>query len=230
MRNIAIIPARGGSKRIPGKNIKHFKGLPIISYSIKVAIESKLFDYVMVSTDDDEIAMIAKSYGAEVPFFRSQKNADDFATTSDVIDEVLVELEGINMDFQFACCIYPTAPLLNVKYLLNGYQMINSREFKTVFPVCEYSYPIQRALRISSNYASMFWPENETTRSQDFDQSYHDAGQFYWLEIASFKINKKMLTNQSGVIILDEYEVQDIDNEVDWKIAELKYEYLQGIK
>lgn len=223
MRKLAIIPARGGSKRIPKKNIKSFLGKPIIAYSIEAALKSGLFDTVMVSTDNSEIAEVAKEYGAEVPFLRSAENADDFATTADVILEVVQEYEANGEIFEFACCIYPTAPLLSVETLKDGWDLLREKHYATVFPVAPFGYPIRRSLRLEDdNRAVMNWPEHINTRSQDLEQAYHDAGQFYWLSLGKFTKQQKLFTDNTGVIVLDEMQVQDIDNEVDWKIAELK--------
>ena len=226
MSNVAIITARGGSKRIPKKNIKLFRGKPIICYSIEVALESRLFDYIMVSTDDLEIAEIAKKAGAKVPFLRSQKNADDFSTTADVMTEVLYELKKIHETFTNACCIYPTAPFITQQILKEAHEKLISNSFDTVFPVCQFSYPIYRALEINRNKIQMIWPENLNKRSQDLSPAYHDAGQFYWLNINSFLKESKLLTTNSSSLILDEMQVQDIDTETDWKIAELKHTLL----
>lgn len=222
MSNLAIIPARGGSKRIPRKNIRDFLGKPIIVYSIEVALESNLFDTVMVSTDDDEIAKIAQEYGAEVPFIRSNKNADDLATTVDVLLEVICEYEKHNTHFENGCCIYPTAPLLKKKVLIDGYHQLIDNEFDTVFPAVEFSYPILRSLKIKEGKAIMKWPEYLDSRSQDLPKAYHDAGQFYWFQVNKLKNKKKLFTSNSGAILLAEEMVQDIDTEKDWKMAELK--------
>ena len=221
--NIAIISARGGSKRIPRKNIKDFLGKPIIAYSIETAIKSNKFDTIMVSTDDNEIAEIAVKYGAEVPFLRSSKNSDDNASTIDVIEEVLINYEKLGIHFKNACCIYPTAPLIKPQSLIESYDIMSKNNFTSVYPVCQFSYPIQRSLLISNNKINMLWPENINKRSQDLQTTYHDAGQFYWIDIEFFLKEKKILSNNTGAIILSELDVQDIDNETDWKLAELKY-------
>ncbi len=225
--NIAIITARGGSKRIPKKNIKDFLGKPMIGYSIKVAIESKLFNEVIVSTDDEEIAGIAKQFGATVPFMRSAKNADDFATTADVLLEVINDLEKSNQRYSNACCIYPTSPLLQIESLQKGYEVLTNENYTSVFPIVKFGYPIQRCLQVDdTNKVSMKWEENLNKRSQDLQPLYHDAGMFYWLNIESFKKEQKLFTSNSGAIVLDETQVQDIDNLTDWKMAELKYKML----
>lgn len=226
MARIAIITARGGSKRIPGKNIRSFHGKPILAYSIETALESKLFDEVMVSTDDKQIAEIALKYGAKVPFLRSEKNSDDFAGTADVIAEVLNEYKKAALSFEYACCIYPTAPLLSSSTLYKAFQLLTVKNYDTVFPVCSFSFPIQRALKITESKVEMMWPENAMRRSQDLEPAYHDAGQFYWINTESFLNHNKLYTNNSGSIILDEMMVQDIDNENDWKLAELKHTLL----
>jgi N-acylneuraminate cytidylyltransferase len=227
MKNIAIIPARGGSKRIPRKNIKPFCGKPIITYSIEAALRSGLFDVVMVSTDDEDIAAVAKAAGAEVPFMRSEKNSDDYAGTVDVLLEVLTAYEKQNTTFDNVCCIYPTAPFVNTQRLSEAYQMLNEKQYDSVFPICAFSFPILRALQLSNNnQVSMIWPENMTKRSQDLPPAYHDAGQFYWCRTLSLTTDKKLYTDNSGAIVLNETEVQDIDNESDWLIAEMKFKLL----
>lgn len=223
MANVAIITARGGSKRIPRKNIKDFLGKPIIAYSIETALKSGLFDLVMVSTDDEEIAEVARKYGAQVPFIRSKQTADDFSTTADVITEVLNDLLMIGKQFENACCIYPTAPFITKQTLQEAFDLLIKNKFDSVFPVCPFSYPIQRALEITDSKINMVWPENLNKRSQDLSPRYHDAGQFYWMNVQSFLKEKKVFTQNTGSIILNEIQVQDIDTETDWKIAELKH-------
>lgn len=226
--NIAIIPARGGSKRIPRKNIKYFEGKPIISYSIEVALNSNLFETVMVSTDDEEIAEIARKYGAQVPFLRSAKNSDDFAGTADVLLEVLLSYKNSGKEFKHTCCIYPTAPLITERKITEAYELLNQYNYKSVLPVCAFSYPIQRGLHFTGeSKIDWIWPENSLKRSQDLSPSYHDAGQFYWIDTNSFLESKKLLTSETAAIILRETEMQDIDNENDWSIAEMKYKLLK---
>ncbi len=227
MGNIAIIPARGGSKRISKKNIKTFLGKPIIAYSIEVALQSGLFDEVMVSTDDDIIAEIGKHYGAKIPFMRSKKNADDFATTYDVIEEVLLSYKKEQLFFDFTCCIYPCAPLLNVNTLNKAFDALKQGKADSCFPVIKYGSPIQRALRIKKdNLLESFNPEFVSVRSQDIEPAYFDAGQFYWFHTNAILEQKKILTTNTISIVLEENEAQDIDNEIDWQIAELKYKLL----
>ena len=224
MGNICIIPARGGSKRIPRKNIKEFLGKPIIAYSIQAALDSGLFDEVMVSTDDLEIAEIAKNFGAKVPFMRSVKNSDDFATTFDVIEEVIQVYKSQGKEFENICCIYSCAPFVNSEILLKAYNQLIRNKFDTVFPIIAYSFPIQRALRIDHSKVSMILEENLNVRSQDLEDSFHDAGQFYWCNSKKLLQNKKILTKNTGGVEISELEAQDIDNEIDWKLAELKFQ------
>ena len=228
-KRIAIIPARGGSKRIPRKNIKQFCGQPIIKYSIDAAIASGCFDEVMVSTDDAEIAEIAKSYGVQVPFMRSECNSSDFASTADVIKEVLIEYERIGKTFEYFCCIYPTAPFVTSERLREGMHLLEQNNSDSVLPVVRYSYPIQRSLKIVDGRLVMLYPENYLKRSQDLMPVYHDSGQFYCMKTSSLLVQMKLFAENTTAIILPESEVQDIDNEEDWKIAEVKYKVLKGL-
>ncbi len=222
MSRLAIIPARGGSKRIPRKNIRSFHGKPIIAYSIEVALKSGLFDEVMVSTDNAEIAEVAKKYGANVPFLRSEANSNDNATTMQVIREVINFYKERSLVFVEVCCIYATAPLVLVEHLKKGLELLQETEVNSVFPVVPYSFPIQRSFSIDdNNFAALHWPEHVNTRSQDLPPAYHDAGQWYWLKPS--KLSDRIFTDQSKVIILSGMEVQDIDNEDDWKLAEMKW-------
>ena len=227
MSNVAIIPARGGSKRVPRKNIKLFLGKPIIAYSIEAALNSGLFDEVMVSTDDAEIAEIAIQYGAKVPFMRSEKTSNDFATTFDVLEEVIKSYKEKEIEFENVCCIYPCAPFVIEQKLEEAYNLFVKEHFDAVFPVMQFGFPIQRALQMDDfGKISFFYPENALTRSQDLLPSFHDAGQFYWMNVASCMEQQKIITNNTGSIVITELEGQDIDNELDWKIAELKYKLL----
>ena len=227
---IAIIPARGGSKRIPKKNIKDFLGKPIISYSITAALKSKLFDEIMASTDDMQIAEISKSLGAKVPFMRSKENSNDYAGTSDVILEVLDKYKENGNIFDYCCCIYPTAPFITPEKLKKSFELFKLKEYDSLFPVVKYSYPIQRSYKFLNDKISMVWPENYSKRSQDLEQIYHDAGQFYWLKLEEFIKKKQIYTDNTGTIILSELEVQDIDSEEDWKLAEMKFKLLKESK
>lgn len=228
MKNIAIITARGGSKRIPRKNIKDFLGKPIIAYSIETALKANLFEEVMVSTDDEEIAEIAKQYGAKIPFMRSAKNSDDHSTTADVIVEVLNEYKKLNKIFDYGCCIYPTAPLIQASKLQEAYALLQSQNADSVIPIVAFSFPIQRSLQIQNNKLSMVEPQFLNTRSQDLPKRYHDSGSFYWFNIQKFLQKKKLITPNSCGLELSELEVQDIDNLSDWKLAELKYQVLHS--
>lgn len=231
MDNLCIIPARGGSKRIPRKNIKPFCGKPIIAYSIEAALKSKLFDEVMVSTDDEEIANLAKQCGANVPFMRSAENANDFATTVDVLIEVIEQYKQVGKSYSSVCCSYPTAPFVTPQKLIEGYELLKNRKAYAVFPIAEYSYPIQRSLKLdSNNQVSMKWPEFLNARSQDLEKSFHDAGQWYWLNVEVLLRQKKIFSDNTYGLSLNPLEVQDIDNETDWHIAEIKYEFLQSVK
>ncbi len=224
MKKIAIIPARGGSKRIPKKNIKDFLGKPIIAYSIEAAINSELFDEVMVSTDDKDIAEVARKRGAIIPFIRSNKNSDDNATTADVLLEVLMDYKNIGREFDYLCCIYPTAPFITVKRLNDSFKLMISEKTDSVIPIVKFSYPIQRAFRISpSEKLQYIWPENINKRSQDLEPAYHDAGQFYWREVKSFLKNNSLVSPSTVPFIMSEMEVQDIDNEEDIEVAKIKY-------
>jgi N-acylneuraminate cytidylyltransferase len=227
-KSVAIIPARGGSKRIPNKNIKLFNNYPIIKYSIDAAIKSNCFDDVIVSTDSEQIADIAIKYGATVPFFRSQKNSDDFATTADVLIEVLKNLESNKKFYQYLSCIYPTAPFVTPEKIMNAMDLLHKSQpnVEAVIPVTEFSYPILRSLVINDGNIAMKWPENYNKRSQDFEKFYHDAGQYYCLLVDSLKSQKTLYPIKTIPMILSNFEVQDIDNFDDWKIAELKYRIL----
>lgn len=229
MNNLAIIPARGGSKRIPRKNIKEFLGFPIISYSINTAIQSGLFSEIMVSTDDEEIAKIALEYGAKVPFLRSNDNSNDFATTFDVIEEVLLNYKELNQNFENVCCLYACAPLCKSEDLEHAFQILNNKQYDSVFPLIEYSNPIQRSFVIKEGgKVDMLYPQYINSRSQDLERSYFDPGQFYWLNTSKILESRKIYTMNSGAIILDELNAQDIDNINDWKMAEFKYKLLKS--
>ena len=226
-KNIAIITARGGSKRIPRKNIKDFLGKPIIAYPIDAALDAGCFDEVMVSTDDCEIAEVAREWGAHVPFLRSVETSKDLATTSEVLVEVLNEYRRFDKLFDHACCIYPTAPFVTAKKLREAYDLLKQTGAETVLPVVRFSFPIQRALAIEDNRLKALWPEHINSRSQDLTPSYHDSGQFYFLQVARFLETQKLFGSNTVPIELSESEVQDIDTVEDWKIAEMKYQIMQ---
>lgn len=230
MSNLAIIPARGGSKRIPRKNIRNFLGKPIISYSIQSAINSLLFEEVMVSTDDDEIKSVAKFFGASVPFMRSENNSNDFSTTFDVIEEVVNAYKKQGREFENICCIYPCAPFLLEKKIKEAHDLLLDQDFDTVFPVIRYGFPIQRSLKINqSGKINFLYPEYALTRSQDLPPSFHDAGQFYWINVKACMNQKMVVTSNTGCLEVSELEAHDIDNEIDWKIAELKYQIISNL-
>lgn len=225
---VCIITARGGSKRIPRKNIKEFLGFPIIKYSIEAALGSGCFDEVMVSTDDEEIATVARSLGAQVPFMRSAENANDFAGTAEVISEVVMEYRKRGKAFESLCCIYPTAPFVNAEKLRQAMFMLRETGADCVLPVVAFSYPIQRSLKIENGRVMMLWPENYAKRSQDLTPAYHDCGQFYCMKSTSLLEQMKLFAEHTIPMIMPESEVQDIDNEEDWKIAEMKYRVFAG--
>lgn len=224
-RTLAIITARGGSKRIPGKNIRDFCGKPIICYSIEAAKSSGAFDTVMVSTDSEAIAAIARDAGAEVPFYRSAATAGDFSSTDDVIMEVLQTYRDRGEEFSAFCCIYPTAPFLTGNRLKNAMELL--READSVMPVTPFSYPPQRGLLISQDgFVKRQFPEHALTRSQDLPMIYHDCGQFYACRTDVFFRTKTTDVERLVPLFLTEMEVQDIDTPADWELAELKYRYL----
>lgn len=224
---IAIITARGGSKRIKNKNIRNFCGKPIIYYPIKAAINSNLFDEIMVSTDSKEIAEIAIKYGAKVPFYRSAQNSDDFATTIDVIIEVLNQYKDLRINFDFGCCIYPTAAFVDSNNLIDAYNQFNTSNSESLISVTKYSTPIQRALTKNNNNIEFAWPENINKRSQDLKEMYFDSAQFYFFRPEIVLSQKKLITQKCSAFEFDENSCHDIDNESDWHIAELKYQNLE---
>ena len=230
IKRLAIITARGGSKRIPKKNIREFCGKPIIGYSIQAAKDAGVFDTVMVSTDSEEIAAIAKQEGAEVPFLRSEETSGDFATTSDVILEVLLQYEARGEVFDEVCCIYPTAPFVTGEKLKDAVNVMEEKKYDSVMPVTPFSVTPLRGMVLDGDKISYKWEKYEDYRSQDLETIYHDCGQFYVLNTEVFKQTKKLVTKNTGAIEISELEMQDIDNEIDWKLAELKYELLRERK
>lgn len=222
-KNIAIIPARGGSKRIPRKNIKNFLGKPIIAYPIEILKRSNLFDEIIISTDDEEIAKIAIEYGAKVPFLRSNKNSDDFATTADVLLEVIEKLEENGQVFDNAICVYPCSPFLTEDLLIESFKKIENSKLDCVFPIVKYGHPIQRALKVTNELIAPYFEENNSVRTQDLTAAFHDAGMFYTFNIKTLKITKSLRTKNTLGIEIEEHLTQDIDNIIDWKLAELKY-------
>lgn len=229
MNNLCIIPARGGSKRIPDKNIRLFKGKPIIAYSIELAIKSKLFSEVMVSTDSKIIAEISKNYNAAIPFFRSSETSDDFCGLSDVIVEVLNKYRDQGKFFDNICCILATAPLITLSNLNNAYKMLINSQFDTIYPIVEFSYPVQRAVVLNHNKKiNMKWPEHINSRSQDLEKLFHDSGSFYWIKYDEI-LNKGSFERLScGGYIIDSIMSQDIDNYSDWALAEYKYDIINN--
>ena len=227
MSSVAIIPARGGSKRIPHKNIKDFLGKPIIAYSIEAALKSGLFDEVMVSTDDAEIASVARSCGASVPFMRSAQTANDYATTADVIREVLDCYRKSGKSFDVLCCLYSTAPFVTQDNLKEAFSKLG--EFDSVFTVVQYSYPVQRSLNVKDGKVGMNFPQFKDSRSQDLEATYHDAGQFYFAKTETFLKENTLWGSNTGALILPELQVQDLDTETDWKLAEIKYKLLHNL-
>lgn len=229
-KNIAIIPARGGSKRIPKKNIKDFFGKPLIVYSIQAAIDSKLFDKVIVSTDDEEIANIAKEYGASIPFLRPKELSDDFSGTDVVINHALGFLKDQGEEFDFCCTIYATAPLLEKYFLIEGFEKLKNSKAKNAFSSTSMPFPIQRTFKINEEgRCEMFYPEHYLTRSQDLEEAYQDAGQFYWSNL-KIQSDKMMFAEDSIPIILPRHLVQDIDTLEDWKRAEFMYKAVKESK
>lgn len=228
MKSVAIITARGGSKRIPRKNIRPFLGKPILEYSIEAALQTELFEEVMVSTDDTEIAQIAQQAGAKVPFFRSEETANDFATTADVIAEVLAAYAQAGKEFQAACCIYPTAPFVTANMLSTAMQLLEQEQADCVIPVVKFSFPPQRGVVINQGRIVPKWPENMTKRSQDLEPLYHDCGQFYCLNVERFLQQKAIWMEHAVPLIQEERYVQDIDTLEDWALAEMKYKLLHA--
>lgn len=228
MESLALIPARSGSRRIPGKNIKHFGGKPIIAYTIEAALASGVFEQVMVSTDDPEIASIALSYGARVPFLRSLENSGDQAHLANVIIEVLENYRQAGMPFSAFCCLLATAPFLTPETIRTAKNLLMSSNANMVVTVSKFAYPIQRALKIQTDgKASMYWPENYNKRSQDLEPSYHDAGQLYFGLSEKFFSQPQFFTDNTRALVLPEHMVQDIDTPEDWEIAEFKLKHLQ---
>lgn len=256
MSVLAIITARGGSKRIPKKNIKEFLGKPIIAYSIEAARKSSVFDEVMVSTDSEEIAEVARKYGAAVPFYRSEQTANDFATTADVLLEVVSKYREMGRDYDWICCLYPTAPFVTDEVLRTAWDKAEKGGVDAVVPVVRFSFPPQRCFVIRDEKAchrqntdvenadarcaltgtvaatdmlEYKWPEYRTARSQDLEPYYHDAGQFYFVRTSALLEQRTVIPERTAPLILDETRVQDIDNEEDWIIAEMKYQRMLEI-
>ncbi|EGU56707.1 pseudaminic acid CMP-transferase [Vibrio nigripulchritudo ATCC 27043] len=224
---VAIIPARGGSKRIPRKNIKPFHGKPMIAYSIEAAKASGCFDKVIVSTDDSEIAEVAKTYGADVPFLRPKDISDDYATTMDVMEHAIRWCKSEGWQIDAVCCLYATAPFILPEDLQKGYELIRDDTVQFVFSATSFPFPIQRAIKLDEQGSvSMFSPENEQVRSQDLEEGYHDAGQFYWGQTTAFLNKLSIFSPHSKVVLLPRCRVQDIDTPEDWELAEKLFSIL----
>jgi N-acylneuraminate cytidylyltransferase len=226
---LCIIPARGGSKRIPRKNIRPFRGRPMLEWSVAAARDSGVFDVVMVSTDDAEIAEAARAAGAETPFLRSAAASDDHATTSTVLLEVLARYADAGRRFELSCCLYPTAPFVRAEDLSRGRARLMDSGFDVLMPVAPFSYPIWRSLRRESDGRILLnFPENLNARSQDLPPAFHDAGQWYWFRTAAFLRDQILMGPNTGSVVLPATQVQDIDTEEDWALAELKHAKLFG--
>lgn len=223
---VAIITARGGSKRIPRKNVKEFLGKPILWYSIEAALKAGIFDEVMVSTEDEEIAALAMEAGAKVPFMRSKDTSDDFATTADVVLEVLDSYQQLGQEFEYVCCIYPTAPFVTARCLQEAMNRLADEQADSLIPVVRFGFPPQRGVVIREGRMEFKWPEYMLARSQDLEPFYHDCGQFYCLRTESFLEQKKLVMKNTLAYERPESGVQDIDTLEDWKLAELKYRML----
>ncbi|MDW3167925.1 pseudaminic acid cytidylyltransferase [Vibrio sp. Y184] len=225
---VAIIPARGGSKRIPRKNIKAFHGKPMIAYSIEAAIASGCFDKVIVSTDDTEIAVVAEAHGAYVPFLRPADISDDYATTMDVMAHAIHWCQDEGWDIDAVCCLYATAPFVLPKDLQQGYALLQGEGVQFAFSATSFPFPIQRAIKLDSDGSvSMFAPENEQVRSQDLEEAYHDAGQFYWGKTRAFLEKYSIFSPHSKAVLLPRNRVQDIDTPEDWELAESLFSVLK---
>lgn len=223
--NLAIIPARGGSKRIPFKNIRQFAGKPLIAYSIQAAQQSGLFDKIIVSTDSQKIAEVALQYGAEVPFLRPSDLSDDLTGTRPVTNHGIEYCREHFFDPSFCCCIYATAPFLHSDYLIQGFEQLQQQTDKAfAFAVTSYAFPIQRSLRLKNHGAEPIYPDNIAKRSQDLEEAYHDAGQFYWGRTEDYLSSKRIFSEHSIPVVLPRHLVQDIDTEEDWRRAELMYQ------
>ena len=225
---VAIIPARGGSKRIPRKNVRLFAGKPIIAHSIGAALDSGCFDRVIVSTDDAEIAAVAREWGAETPFVRPPELADDHTGTNAVVKHAINWLAEQGTPADYACCIYATAPFVQARYLQEGLARLLERRRGYAFSVTSFPFPIQRAIRINAEGAvEAIWPENIFRRSQDLEEAFHDAGQFYWGSTDAYLTDEVVFSPASVPIVLPRHLVQDIDTFEDWRRAELMFRVIQ---
>ncbi len=229
MINICIIPARGGSKRIPKKNIRDFCGKPMIARSIEAAKASGIFDRIIVTTDAEEIATVARACGAEVPFMRPPELSDDHASTDTVLIHALDWFQKNGIELEYACCLYATAPFVKPEYLRKGLELLKSTGASTGFSVTSFPFPIFRGLKINQKGAlEMFWPEHRMTRSQDLPEAFHDAGQFYWLHVEKYMKAPALYAPDAVPVILPRHLVQDIDTPEDWERAELMFQAMQN--
>ncbi len=225
---LCVIPARGGSKRIPGKNIRNFRGKPIIAYSIETAINSSLFDRVIVSTDDKAIADVARKYGADAPFLRPARLADDYTGTAEVVEHTIQWCQKAGDTVDTVCCVYATAPFLHASYLRAGLAKLTESGKSFVFSVTSFPFPIQRSIRLlPEGGVEPFFPEYISARSQDLEEAFHDAGQFYWGTAEAWLENKPLFSGCSDAIVIPRHLVQDIDTTEDWIRAELMHHALQ---
>ncbi|MBR7127619.1 MAG: pseudaminic acid cytidylyltransferase [Lentisphaeria bacterium] len=226
MKTVAIITARGGSKRIPGKNIKNFMGKPMLAYAIEAALESGIFDNVMVSTDSEEIAEVARKYGAEVPFMRSERTSNDHAVTFDVLDEVIKEYKNRGVTFDVLCCIYPCVPFLKASTLKAAYEQMQGHS--ACVPVCKYPVPVEWAMKIENDRLVPNDREAQNIRSQDLTPKYFDVGMFYFCTVDGIYEHNSPFPDDSTAYVIDEAECMDIDTADDWRIAEIKYKIIKG--
>lgn len=217
---VAIIPARAGSKRIPRKNLRPFLGKPILQYSIEAALQSRLFHRVVVSTDSPEIAALAQALGAEAPFLRPEHLADDHTPLAEVVHHALSWLAEQGQQYQYACCILATAPLLQQRFLKEGAAILRSEACDAVIPVTTYEFPIFRSFKLDDGTLKLMWPEYELMRSNDLAEAYHDIGQFYWLQVAAFLRSRRIFAPSARAVLVPRSLVQDIDTEDDWQRAE----------
>lgn len=229
MSTLCVIPARGGSKRIPRKNVKPFAGAPMIVHSVRAALRSEIFDRVVVSTDDAEIAEVARAHGAEIPFMRPPELADDMATTDAVYLHAIGAMEAQAGPFEHACCLYATAPFVRPEDLRAGLDALRTNRATSAFSMVRFDYPIFRALKINDRgRVEMFWPEHRLTRSQDLPAAWHDAGQFYWVDVAKYKREGRIFSSDAVPVPLPPWRVQDIDTPEDWTRAELMFKALDS--
>lgn len=226
---VAVIPARGGSKRIPRKNIKEFCGKPMIAWSIEAAKASGCFDRIIVSTDDEEIAEVARQWGAETPFVRPDELSNDYAGTIPVISHAVEWLESSGAELEQACCLYATAPFVQPEDLKQGLEQLLDGSCDYAFSVTSFAFPIQRAIRLTqNNHVEMFQPDHFNTRSQDLEEAYHDAGQFYWGKASAWRNETPLFSEGSAAVILPRERVQDIDTAEDWARAEWLFKAMQA--